>query len=301
MSTVKSGWLSRREGSFIFKDWYKKHCVLYSDGEFSVYTKASDATAELRINMKIECSRIEVGFDVGSINLPKNISSVESVFAIITKSNKRHIFCASNDSDCRDWFGALENARTAPPLSKQVPFAPPMDLAPPPYAPLEYSQPLQSNGWGNSGSGSQLGQQRPQTLPSQYYQQPGYIPQPRPNYGVPSYGPQPMYGTQPMYGQPMYGQPVYVSQAPQAQPQQQQQGSNNNTRNMLLAGGGGLIGGYLLGNAISEMSHHHMNNYSDNRQYNDNNYDSGGGFDGGGGGFDGGGGGFDGGGGGFDF
>lgn len=214
MGTLKSGWLEKQGGGIFWKDWKRRHCVLYRDGELSIYEKTTNATAELRINMRLDCKRIDVGFDCGgTINLPKGRGDVEALFAIVGK-HKTHIFLAPSESECRQWVGILENTRTsAAPPSKKVPMAPAQENIPPPaYAPMEYSQPL--------GAGSTAppppgvvphGQPAYQPAPPA----PGYYPQQ--GYGQPSYG-QPMYG-QPMYGQPMYGQPVYVSQAPQQQPQ----------------------------------------------------------------------------------
>lgn len=88
-------------GGIFWKDWKRRHCVLYRDGELSIYEKTTNATAELRINMRLDCKRIDVGFDCGgTINLPKGRGDVEALFAIVGK-HKTHIFLAPSESECR--------------------------------------------------------------------------------------------------------------------------------------------------------------------------------------------------------
>lgn len=73
---------------------------MYVDGEFSLYEKVVDATSETRINMKIDCKRIEVGFAIGATNLPKDRSDTDALFAVITK-HKTYVFLAPSASECR--------------------------------------------------------------------------------------------------------------------------------------------------------------------------------------------------------
>jgi len=293
MSTIKSGTLLKQVQGFLSKDWKPKHCVLYSDGEFSVYQSITDATAETRINLKTDVRSIETGSDCGSVTLPKSRSrDVDSLFGVFGNEKKPHYFLSTRETECREWVIALDRIINQPLPSKSC-MAPPGQ--PPPYTSrIEYEQNVNADPPNNSSSRNQttntggaaqqntqppppqMGQPRPQMgqpQPMMYPQQPPMYGQ-QPMYG---YGQQPMYGP-PMYGQPMYQQPVYVQQAPQ----QQQSRGGSNTGSLLLAGGGGLLGGYLLGSAMSEMSHHHgHNDYGghDHGGFGGGDFDGGGGFD----------------------
>ena len=74
---------------------------MYRDGEFAVYERVTDATAELRLNLHSHCDRIESGFELKSLNLPSGKSNVEAVFAIIAKHSSTHYFLSASDSECR--------------------------------------------------------------------------------------------------------------------------------------------------------------------------------------------------------
>lgn len=85
-----------------WKDWKKKYCVLYSDGEFSMYEGVADATAELRINMKIDCQRLEAGDDCGPVTLPKDRANDRgALFAIFKDDKKPQYFLCANEQECR--------------------------------------------------------------------------------------------------------------------------------------------------------------------------------------------------------
>ena len=275
MGTIKSGTLEK-QGGFLWKGWKYKHCVLYQDGEFAIYENATDANAEFRINITSDLKELKNGFDCGPISLPQNRRDTESLFAIVVP-DKTYYLLAESPIECESWIDALNTVKDRP---SKAPL-------PPPYSPLEHSQPVRAQGSegtpeGSSSLSTAVPQQSQQQLPPPQpmsSQQPMYGPGPM--YGQPQpmmYGQPVMYGGPPMYGPPMYGQPMYVSQSPYIQNQrnQQQQPRDNSTRNMLLAGGGGLLGGYLLGSTISEMNHHHHTDYGG----------GGGGGGGDGGGFD---------------
>lgn len=88
--------------SFLSKEWKPKYCVLYKDGEFSIYQNATDATAEIRINLRTEVRSIEAGHDVStSIKLPNNRNDFDSLFGVFGNEKKPHYFLASGQSECR--------------------------------------------------------------------------------------------------------------------------------------------------------------------------------------------------------
>ena len=90
------------ESGIIWKGWKRKYCVLYNDGEFSMYDGVADATANTRINMKTDCHRLEVGQDCGTVALPKNREkSLGCLFGIFCDGKKSHYFLCASQEECR--------------------------------------------------------------------------------------------------------------------------------------------------------------------------------------------------------
>lgn len=89
-------------GSLFWKDWKRKYFVLYSDGEFSMYQSVTDATAECRINIKLDCQRLETGHDCGPVTLPKDRpNDHEALFAIFNDEKKPQYYLCENQQECR--------------------------------------------------------------------------------------------------------------------------------------------------------------------------------------------------------
>ncbi|XP_066925439.1 pleckstrin homology domain-containing family B member 2-like [Clytia hemisphaerica] len=108
-SIRREGFLLKRDDSWMFPGWKKKHCQLKSDGVFAF---GDGKHVEHHFNTKIDLKKVEQGFEAESLNLPKGRSDMESMFVVHLK-HKKYYFLASNIGECLAWIGSIKNSQTA--------------------------------------------------------------------------------------------------------------------------------------------------------------------------------------------
>lgn len=84
------------EDSFMFPGWKKKFCQLKCDGLFTI---GDGKHIDHHFNTKIDLKKVEQGFEVESLNLPKGRSDMDSMFVIHAK-HKKYYFLAANSGEC---------------------------------------------------------------------------------------------------------------------------------------------------------------------------------------------------------